>query len=175
MTSPRNEPSDVRLRRRPDARHGGPHVGRVVGVTAGLYAVVVTGARDWADEELVHRVLQDELGAACEAAEPYIRKFVLIHGDCPTGADSHADNWSRQILAGAVECIPMPAQWDEHGKAGGPIRNNQMAVVARCLSDCGWTVTCHAFGLAQSKGGTKDCVKALEARDFDVTIHEASE
>lgn len=141
-------------------------------MSAGLYAVVVTGSRDWERSQSIYQLLWGEYQDALAAA-PAIRAFVVIHGDCPTGADAWADRWAN-THGSAVHNMPMPAQWDDHKKAAGPIRNNQMAVVARCLRDCGWTVTCHAFGLAQSKGGTKDCVKALEARDFDVTIHEAS-
>ena len=139
-------------------------------MSAGLYAVVVTGARDWADGDAVWGMLNLELAKATRVGGD--ANFVIIHGACKTGADAIASKWCKQRRE--IE-LPMPAQWDEHGKAAGPIRNNQMALVARCLRDCGWTVTCHAFGLAQSKGGTKDCVKALEARDFNVTIHEASQ
>jgi hypothetical protein len=51
------------------------------------------------------------------------RDIVIITGDCPTGVDSLS-----AIFARANECqyVGFPADWKKHGRAGGPIRNQQM-------------------------------------------------
>jgi len=53
----------------------------------------------------------------------------LIHG-AARGADSAAGEWAIQ------KGIPMsvhPAEWETHGRAAGPIRNQQMADIADAL------------------------------------------
>lgn len=47
---------------------------------------------------------------------------VLIHGDCPKGDRDAAGIW--RTLGGEVEA--WPAQWAQHGKAAGFIRNTAM-------------------------------------------------
>jgi len=141
-------------------------------VSAGLYAVVVTGSRDWADKLAVEKVLVECLRESFEDLSP-VQALLVIHGDCPTGADAQAHAWAEYM--GSAASLPMPAQWDRDKKQAGPIRNSNIGAVANCLRTCGWTVSCHAFGLAQSKGGTKDCVEKLTNYGFRVTEHEASE
>lgn len=106
--------------------------------------VMVTGSRHWTDEGAVIRALraaQDQLGA-----------FVLVHGACPTGADEiAADFWGRR---GPVEAHP--ADWAQHGKAAGPIRNKEMVesgidlVIAFPLPDSKGTR--NAMALAHAAG-----------------------
>lgn len=46
------------------------------------------------------------------------------------GADLDGENWAR------TNYLPMtriPANWDEHGRAAGPIRNRQMAEIAEAV------------------------------------------
>lgn len=45
------------------------------------------------------------------------------HGACPTGADRWADEWA---VVNWVPCDEFPADWGQHGRAAGPIRNSQM-------------------------------------------------
>ena len=47
---------------------------------------------------------------------------VLIHG-CALGIDSIADDWAK---GRDVAVLRFRANWDKHGKAAGPIRNQQM-------------------------------------------------
>jgi hypothetical protein len=47
---------------------------------------------------------------------------VLIHG-AAKGADSLADRWAR---LNGVPVTQYPAKWNEHGRAAGPRRNEQM-------------------------------------------------
>lgn len=79
----------------------------------------------------------------------------VVHGGCPTGADVIAS-----LLARRMGLVPEvhPAEWDIHGHAAGPIRNQVMV-------DLGADV-CFAFGELQrmKRGklrntGTGDCVE----------------
>lgn len=47
---------------------------------------------------------------------------VVIHG-AARGADSLAGEWARKRGIAELAC---PADWKAHGKAAGPIRNQQM-------------------------------------------------
>jgi hypothetical protein len=118
-----------------------------------LKAVLITGSRDWANPEAV----ADALAKA--------RPDVVIHGDCPTGADSYAAE-----CADAWTPIPMPAQWDEHDKAAGPIRNGHMVAVLKSLQACGYDCEVHAFPIGRS-AGTRDCMRRAERAGFTVVNH----
>lgn len=76
--------------------------------------VLVCGGRDYSDWAKVQEVLGD-LHAA-------YRIGMVLHG-AATGADSLADRWARQQLIAQTR---FAADWDAHGKAAGPIRNQQM-------------------------------------------------
>jgi hypothetical protein len=77
--------------------------------------VLVCGGRDYKDFFTLYCKLE-----ALHAISPI---DLVIHGKCPTGADQLANIWA------SVSDIPVeayPADWDKHGKAAGPIRNQQM-------------------------------------------------
>lgn len=76
--------------------------------------VLVCGGRDYADWEKVQEVLGG-LHAAYRIGH-------VLHG-AATGADSLADRWARRQLIAQTR---FSADWDTHGKAAGPIRNQQM-------------------------------------------------
>jgi hypothetical protein len=92
------------------------------------YRVLITGSRDWPDIERVRHELSriyDELAAT--------RLMVVVHGDCPTGADIMAKAWALTTFTPActddferVTEEPHPAAWHVHGNKAGPIRNKAM-------------------------------------------------
>ena len=51
---------------------------------------------------------------------------LLIHGDC-AGCDRDAGVWAKSR---GIPVERVPAQWDKHGRAAGPIRNREMAAAA---------------------------------------------
>jgi len=55
------------------------------------------------------------------------KETIIINGGCPQGVDYIAASLARQkhMLIQFFD-----ADWDEHGKAAGPIRNKEMAEVA---------------------------------------------
>lgn len=71
--------------------------------------LLVTGGRDYADRNLVWRVLD------------HILLDELVHGGCKSGADFFADLWARNRGHKRVKIYE--AEWDKHGNAAGPIRN----------------------------------------------------
>ncbi len=76
--------------------------------------VLVTGGRDYINTyELFGKLneLHNEVGIT-----------VVIHGGA-SGADALAGNWARSRKVQEIAC---PADWDKHGKAAGPIRNQEM-------------------------------------------------
>jgi hypothetical protein len=77
--------------------------------------VIICGSRDWADERKVRTEL-------CSLVS-FIGDVTIVHGDCPTGADAFARRWA--VDRGARE-ERHPADWKRHGRAAGPIRNQEM-------------------------------------------------
>lgn len=75
--------------------------------------VLVCGGRDYADRERVFATL-DELHARTPIS-------AIMHGNAK-GADSLADDWAK----GRCWTYYYPADWRTHGKAAGPIRNQEM-------------------------------------------------
>lgn len=76
--------------------------------------VLVCGGRDYSDREAVFAAL-DELAP-----------LAIIQGHAD-GADALAREWwykRPNTCAGELACYP--ADWKKHGKAAGPIRNQQM-------------------------------------------------
>jgi predicted Rossmann-fold nucleotide-binding protein len=76
--------------------------------------VLVCGGRDYKDVERVFAALTKEHKKA-----PFT---TLIHGGAK-GADELAARWA--VLNG-VEVRAYPANWEAHGKAAGPLRNQRM-------------------------------------------------
>lgn len=76
--------------------------------------VLVCGGRNFHDRIAVFGWLQ-----ACHLTH---KIECVIHGDA-SGADYLAGRWAE------TEKVPVrafPADWDQHGKAAGPMRNQQM-------------------------------------------------
>ena len=76
--------------------------------------VIVCGGRDFIDYDFVSKTLN------------YINKHypinLIIQGGAK-GADTLAKNWA---IENNVYCDTYNANWNEHGRAAGPIRNTEM-------------------------------------------------
>ena len=75
--------------------------------------IAVTGGRDFDDADLVAAALQEHVHAG----------DTLVHG-AARGADTLARLWAG---ANAIAVEAHPANWNKHGRAAGPIRNQEMA------------------------------------------------
>lgn len=84
---------------------------------------------------------------------------VVIHGGCRSGADAIADKWARFY---GLEVEVYLADWDSHGRAAGPIRNQRML-------DEGKPDLVLAFWDGVSPG-TKDMIKRAHAAGVPVEI-----
>jgi hypothetical protein len=119
--------------------------------------ILVTGSRRWADHRSIHATLDDALA---RAAGP----LIVVVGDCPTGADLAARNWTSTHHVG-LEIHT--ADWRRHGRAAGPLRNQAMV-------DAG-ADECLAFSLPGSRG-TLDCMRrARRAAIPTRVIHTANQ
>jgi hypothetical protein len=101
--------------------------------------VLVAGSRGWTSAQAIWNVL-DELAAQ--------GPITVIEGGA-RGADRAAADWA---VGRGMELLEFPADWTTHGKAAGPIRNQQMLEEGR--PDL---VVAFADDLGASRG-TKDMV-----------------
>jgi hypothetical protein len=79
-----------------------------------MMRVLVCGGRDFNDEALLERILNGTHGY-----EPFT---LLIHGGA-RGADTLAAAWAKR---NGVAVEAHPANWKEHSRAAGPLRNIKM-------------------------------------------------
>lgn len=108
---------------------------------------LICGGRNFSDEQMFQSVMNDLMAMrGCPS--------VIIHGGAP-GADTLAEKWAERMALGRHR---FPAQWDKHGKAAGPIRNQQMIDKGR-----------PHFAVAFPGGrGTADMVRRLRDAGIDV-------
>jgi len=110
--------------------------------------VIITGSRDWSNPCLFTAL-------DIEHREQPIT--LLVQGGAK-GADTLAARWAK---ANDIKCITVHADWDQHGKAAGPIRNIEMLdgfPDARVI----------AFPLGKSVG-TRHCMREAVKRGMKVT------
>lgn len=107
--------------------------------------VLVCGGRDYADRARFWSVMDIYAGDA----------VVIVHGMCPTGADDLAEVWA---LDTGKTVKRYPADWKQHGRAAGPIRNQRMIDEGRPTK-----------GIAFPGGrGTADMVRRLRIAGIQV-------
>jgi hypothetical protein len=105
--------------------------------------LLVCGGRDFSDTESAYKVL--------DAMHRALGIDVVIEGDA-RGADRIAGYWARR---NRVDNLKFPADWSKHGKAAGPIRNQQMLVEAKpthVLAFPGGRGTADMVGRARAAG-----------------------
>lgn len=106
--------------------------------------VAFTGGRDYQDRRSVSRVLF--------ALDWNV--LTVVHGGCPTGLDALVEDLASRIVLDRQVFHP---DWEQHGRAAGPIRNREMLD-----SGVGLLV---AFPGGR---GTEDCVRAAKERGIPV-------
>ena len=121
--------------------------------------ILVTGSRNWTNRNIIKMALKyawEDLGL-----DP---KTTLVSGACPTGADRIAEEeW--ESLGLPIE--RHPAGWSQHGRAAGPIRNQEMV-------DLGADV-CLAFAMPDSRG-THDCIRRASDKGIPTQLfYDANE
>lgn len=119
--------------------------------------ILVTGSRNWTNRDAILATLFE---VWAEWGHP--RDAVLVSGACPTGADRIAEEIWGDFLGYPVE--RHPADWDRHGKAAGPIRNQEMVDLRADI--------CLAFPLPDSRG-TRHCMEAARRAGIPVRVFES--
>jgi hypothetical protein len=131
--------------------------------------LLLAGSPNWrntrvrATGELWDTTLQDVMVVALDAAWRELGKPlrpVLVHGACPTGADRMADELWRNLWGWPTE--EHPADWEAHGKAGDPIRNQHMVSLGADL--------CVGFPLGESCG-TYGCLALADAAEIPTRVY----
>lgn len=115
--------------------------------------VLVTGSRDYGDKRRLYEMLdrwQEQEGLD-----------TIIEG-CARGADRLAERWAQDRGVPIIHC---PADWGQHGRAAGAIRNKEM--VARHHPDA--VIAFFTNRLSPSRG-TAHMVAVAMGRDIPVVV-----
>lgn len=103
------------------------------------FRILITGSRTWDNTAVIAKAMSEAILLAGASQE----ETVVVHGACPRGADSIADqlaaSWGANIETHA-------ADWDTHGKPAGFIRNAEMVNLGADI--------CLAFIKDNSKGAS---------------------
>ncbi|HZB28958.1 MAG TPA: DUF2493 domain-containing protein [Streptosporangiaceae bacterium] len=122
------------------------------------YRIVITGSRTWTDKGRLWDCLDD----AVYQSGYELRDVILVHGACPRGADAMADEWAQEY---AIKAEPHPADWREHGRRAGFLRNAHMVGLGAdlCLAFINPCTDrrCHQPGTHGTHGATH-CANAAE-------------
>jgi hypothetical protein len=107
-----------------------------------MLKIIFCGDRNWNDRRVIAQVMR--------AIYDNIGPFTVIEGEA-----QGADSISRSVaeLTFELPVIPVPAEWNLHGRAAGPIRNTRMLIEKKAHA----TVAFH-LDIAHSKG-TADMVR----------------
>lgn len=112
---------------------------------------IIAGSRSLTSQKIVTE--------AMEAArlEQGIHPTAVICGEA-RGADLLGKRWAQ---ANGINVISMPAEWEKHGRAAGPIRNGEMAAIADALV---------AVWDGESVG-TRDMIRKATKKGLKVYVH----
>lgn len=126
--------------------------------------ILVTGSRDWSHWATITFAIEDAVfGRENEV-------IAVVHGGCPEGADYMAGYVAYR--AGLVVEVH-EANWLAHGKAAGPIRNQEM-VDAGADIGLAFLMPCKKSGcrlsIPHNSHGASDCV--MRARAAGITVRE---
>ena len=113
--------------------------------------IVITGSRDWTDREVIESVLW------------WLWPKRVAHGGC-RGADEIANDVVMELLLPEVTIITYEADWEEHGRGAGPIRNREMLDTEEPDLVVGF--------LLPGSRGTRDCLEAARERGIPVLTFE---
>lgn len=117
-----------------------------------VFRLIVAGTRTFSD----YPILRAKLDALLAGKVRQGVHVVIIQGGA-RGADALA---ARYAIERGYECVDVPADWDAHGKAAGPIRNKQMSEMGEALV---------AFWDEVSRG-TADMIRQAEQKGIPIRV-----
>lgn len=126
----------------------------------GYMRVLITGSRNW-EGPAAEAKIAEVLGAAQRFAEAVGSPLVVVHGDCPTGADAVADRWARRRDQEGVLVDPHPANFAEHRPHAVEINNGFIVGEGGDM--------CVAFWRDESPG-TEDFINKAQASNIPTFI-----
>lgn len=112
--------------------------------------VIIAGSRSFSDYDLLSDKCDNLLGRLNTNA------IEIVSGGCQ-GPDSLGEAYAEEK---GYKITRFPANWKEHGKSAGPIRNREMAEYSDALI---------AFWDGVSRG-TKNMIKEAKKRNLSVRI-----
>ena len=115
--------------------------------------IIIAGSRNYSDYEFIKETMDRLYDSFLVKHEASIE---IISGGA-YGADYLGERYAHEK---GYKLTVMPALWNEHGKAAGPIRNEQMAIYADHLV---------AFPLGTSKG-TEDMIKVAKKHKLNTHV-----
>lgn len=126
--------------------------------------ILVTGGRNYHNRNKVFQILYQICDDKGWNTEPdrygnSLPNVTIIHGACPTGADRWADEFAIVHWTNIQTFSP---DWDLHGKAAGPLRNQEM--VDYLIERQGP----HLVVAFPGGKGTADCVKRAKRAKIEV-------
>ena len=125
-------------------------------------AILISGSR--------HAVLDDHGVIVRDRMEHAVGKrrgVLIIHG-AADGIDGIADYIAHRR---GWHTLPMYAQWDDHGRQAGPLRNQAMVDVALRLHQTGWDVQPIAFPASNAPStGTNDLIRRSTSFGLGPTV-----
>ena len=114
--------------------------------------VLITGSREWTDGEVIYAALSK-----------LPKSTIIVHG-AARGADTYAESAATQL---GLSMDRYPADWNTHGKAAGPFRNQQML-------DAGVDLVLAFHPDLDSSKGTRDMVNRAMKAGIPVVLFVAS-
>lgn len=122
------------------------------------FKVLVCGGRDYSNIEKVKDVL-DMINDICRNNFIESSEMIVIHGGA-RGADSLAGKWAKQ---NNIQSEVYLADWQNHGKRAGPIRNELMLKTGKpniVVAFPGGNGTKHMVSIAK-----RDNIEVYEVKD----------
>lgn len=114
------------------------------------YRVIIAGCRDFADYDL----LKEKCDFYLQNKE---KEGIVIVSGHASGADALGERYAQER---GFQLETYPADWKAHGRAAGPIRNENMARVANALI---------AFWDGKSRG-TKNMIETARKYNLKVAV-----
>jgi len=111
--------------------------------------VLITGSREWKDRQAIFRVLYG-----------FPKDTIIINGDC-RGADKLSTEVAQEL---GFDVHSYPADWDNLGKAAGPLRNRAMLL----QEEPDLVIAFHS-NIKESKG-TKDMCQYAKSQGVPVVL-----
>jgi YspA, cpYpsA-related SLOG family len=123
------------------------------------HRIIVCGSRNF----LSGNGIDDLIGTVIEGIAANFENVTIVHG-AAKGADWHAARCAEVAgdQEGTLTIEPHPADWERHGKAAGPIRNQQMADAGADL--------CIAFTDQPVTPGTADMIRRAKKTRIPVWV-----